>query len=67
MVECMLLEEEIIDSVDNVVKRIREEIAVDIKPGLVRQVMTKELGMSYRKILKASLHANSSQNLILRQ
>ena len=42
-------------------------MGVDIKTHFVRAVMTSELGMSYRKILKASYHSNSVQNLILRQ
>ena len=59
MVDMMLLEDKIIDSAESVSKRIKEEIDVDIKPEFVQQVMSKEMGMSYRKILKASLHANS--------
>ena len=67
MVECMLLEDKIIDSAESVSKRIKEEIDVDIKPQFIRVVMTRDMGMSYRKILKGSYHSNSSQNLILRQ
>ena len=40
---------------------------MNIKEEFIRVVMTKEMGMSYRKILKASYHSNSNQNLILRQ
>ena len=60
MVECMLLEDTIIDSAERVSKRILEEIDVDIKPSFVRLVMTADMGMSYCKILKASFHANST-------
>ena len=67
MVECMLLEDKIIDSAESVANRIKEEVEVDIKPEFVRAVMTKVMGMSYRKIEKASYHVNSNQNVILRQ
>ena len=67
MVECMMLEDKIIDSAESVGKRIKEEVDVDIKPWYIRKVMSKSMGMSYRKILKASFHVNSSQNVILRQ
>ena len=67
MVECMLLEDKIIDSAESVSKRIKDEIDVDIKSNFIRVVMTRDMGMSYRKILKGSYHSNSSQNLILRQ
>ena len=60
MVDMMLLEDKIIDSAESVSKRIKEEIDVDIKPAFVQQVMSREMGMSYRKILKASYHANST-------
>ena len=60
MVECMLLEGKIIGSVEDVAKRIQEEVGVEIKPQLVRQVMTQEMGMRYHKIVKASFHANSN-------
>ena len=59
MVECMILEDKIIDSAESVCNRIDDELEIDIKPQFVRDVMTKEMGMSYRKILKASYHSNS--------
>ena len=67
MVEYMILEDKIIDSAERVANRIKEEVEVDIKPEFVRAVMTKVMGMSYRKIEKASYHVNSNQNVILRQ
>ena len=67
MVECMLLEDQVIDSAESVSRRILDEVDVDIKPTFVRSVMTLEMGMRYRKIVKASYHSNSTQNLILRQ
>ena len=67
MVECMLLEGQIIDSAESVCNRIDDELEIDMTPQFVRTVMTKEMGMSYRKILKASYHSNSPQNRILRQ
>ena len=60
MVECMILEDKIIDSAESVAKRIKEEVDVDIKPWYIRKVMSKSMGMRYRKILKASFHVNSS-------
>ena len=55
----MILEDKIIDSAESVCNRIDDELEIDIKPQFVRDVMTKEMGMSYRKILKASYHSNS--------
>ena len=55
----MIEEETIIDSAQSVRWRIEQEIGVDIKEHFIRAVMTKEMGMSYRKILKASFHSNS--------
>ena len=60
MVECMMLEDKIIDSAESVGKRIKEEVDVDIKTWYIRKVMSKSMGMSYRKILKASFHVNSN-------
>ena len=67
MVECILLEDKIIDSAESVAKRIQEEIEVEISAQYIRAVMSRVMGMRYRKIIKASYHANSNQNLILRQ
>ena len=55
----MLEEDQIIDSAQSVSWRIEDEVGVDIKTDFVRAVMTSELGMSYRKIMKASYHSNS--------
>ena len=41
MVECMMLEDKIIDSAESVGKRIKEEVDVDIKPWYIRKVMSK--------------------------
>lgn len=56
----MLEDDEIIDSAQSVSWRVEDEVGVTIRPHFVRAVMTKELGMSYRKILKASYHSNST-------
>ena len=56
----MLEDDEIIDSAQSVSWRVEDEVGVTIRPHFVRTVMTKELGMSYRKILKASYHSNST-------
>ena len=60
MVEYMLLEDAIIDSAESVSKRIKDEVEVDIKPAFVAAVMSRHMGMRYRKIEKASYHANST-------
>ena len=67
MVAKMLEESKFIDSARSVKERIERDVGVDISFNFVRDVMTEKLGMSYRKILKASFHANSPQNVILRQ
>ena len=67
MVNKMLEEDKIIDSAQSVCRRIESEVGIDVSFDFVRSVMTEEMGMSYRKIVKASYHSNSPQNLILRQ
>jgi hypothetical protein len=39
----------------------------EVKIAKVRKVMTMQLDMSYRKIIKQSVHTNSIVNRILRQ
>ena len=38
-----------------------------VKPKDIRKVMKDEMDMSYRKIIKGSIYANSVENLVLRQ
>ena len=61
----MLLEEKIIVSAENLAKRIQEVIEVDIAVQYIRAVKSRLRGIRYRKIIKASYHVNSTQNLIL--
>ena len=56
----------VVDSVAMVKDELAETKQVTAKAELVRSVMTEELGMRYRKILKGSLHTNSDKNLLLR-
>ena len=59
MVSKMLEEDKIIDSAESVCNRIEEEVGIDVSFEFVRGVMTDEMGMRYRKIVKASYHSNS--------
>ena len=49
------------------IKLLKEKVNAKVKSPLVREIMKKTLGMSYRKIKPMSLHANSEKNLVLRQ
>ena len=51
--------DKIIDSAESVSNRIKDEVGIDISFEFVRGVMTDEMGMRYRKIVKASYHSNS--------
>ena len=48
-----------IESTAQVIKLLKEKVNIDAKAPLVREIMKKKLGMSYRKIKPMSLHANS--------
>jgi len=56
-----------IESTAQVIKLLKERVNVEAKGPLVREIMKKKLGMSYRKIKPMSLLANSQKNLVLRQ
>ena len=56
-----------IDSAEMVVKLVKDNVKIDFKKELVRDVMKNTLGMSYRKIIPLSIHANSEKNHVLRQ
>ena len=59
MVNKILEEDKIVDSAESVCNRIKEEVGIEISFEFVRGVMTDEMGMRYRKIVKASYHSNS--------
>ena len=46
---------------------LKSDLGLEIKLHVVRDVMRNDMGMRYRKIVKASLRINSTRNLILRQ
>jgi hypothetical protein len=48
-------------------KAAKDELDMEVKPHLVRSVMKHDLGMTFKKVIKGSLHANSDRNLVLRQ
>ena len=48
-----------IESTAQVIKILAEKVNIDAKGSLVREIMKKKMGMSYRKIKPMSLHANS--------
>ena len=59
--------ESIIDNTDNVRGLVKRELDQEVSVALVRKVLRQDLGMSYRKVTKVSLHANSEKNKVLRQ
>ena len=63
----MVEDDDFIDSVASVKAAVEEEVDVEVTEALVRDVLTKDLGMSYRKVKPLSLQANSEKNIILRQ
>ena len=56
----------VIDSVEQVKKDINRDHAFAVKEAEVLDVMKNGMGMRFRKIVKASLHLNTSRNQILR-
>ena len=56
-----------IDSVGTIQKAIKETKGEEIKQHVIRDVMKKDMAMSYKKVVPVSLQANSQRNLILRQ
>ena len=63
----MVEDDDFIDSVASVKAAVEEEVDVEVTDALVRDVLTKDLGMRYRKVKPLSLQANSEKNIILRQ
>ena len=56
-----------IDSVSSVTKLLKEEHQIDTKEWVVRDIMKKEMGMSFKKVKAVSTHANSIPNRVCRQ
>ena len=56
-----------IDSSEFVQKSLLETHQINVSKEKIKEVMKKDLGMKYRKIKPVSFHANSPQNIILRQ
>ena len=56
-----------IDSVASVTKLLKEEHQIDTKEWVVRDIMKKEMGMSFKKVKAVSTHANSIPNRVCRQ
>ena len=56
----------IIDSVAMLKDKLQEENGIEAKENEIRSVMKDNLDMRYKKILAASIHANSAKNLVLR-
>ena len=57
----------VIDSVLQIKQEMKQKLAMEIKAHVIKDAMVGELGMSFRKIVKGSLHLNRDKNLILRQ
>ena len=56
-----------IDSVTSVNKLLKEEHQIDTKEWVVRDIMKKELDMSFKKVKAVSTHSNSIPNRVCRQ
>lgn len=56
-----------IDSSEQVAGRVLKTWGIKTTIIEVNEVLKKEMDMSYRKIVKSALHANSEKNLFLRQ
>lgn len=60
-------EDTFIDSVHTVKKRINEDLKIDVREKMIKNVMKNDLNMRFKKILPISVNANSPKNLVLRQ
>lgn len=63
----MITNDEIIESAEFVCRRVQEKHDTEVPLRTVQRLMSKQLGMSYRKIRLISPATNSLRNLILRQ
>ena len=57
---------EILDSVNYVTERVEQTCNVTLNKSVVRDVLRKEVGATFKKVKQISLHENSVKNLILR-
>ena len=56
-----------IDSSLQLSRKVLKDTGFEVSTQEVRNVLSKDMNMSYRKITKIALHANSKKNLFLRQ
>ena len=56
-----------IDSSLQLSRKVLKDTGYEVSTQDVRNVLSKDMNMSYRKITKIALHANSKKNLFLRQ
>ena len=56
-----------IDSAGTVLKVLEENHQIKAKQKEICSIMKHDLGMSYKKVLPVSIHANSPKNLVCRQ
>jgi len=56
-----------ITSIDQVKKKIKQEHEVELSTNAVQKVMKQSMGLSYRRVRKVPVQANSERCLVLRQ
>ena len=56
-----------IDSADHVLKNLSKELSLKTNNQEIREVMKKDLVMSFKKVKPVALHTNSVNNLVCRQ
>ena len=67
LVQKMVDEHQVIDSVEKVIKKIDGQHETVLKAPEMRKIMREDLGLRWKKIKEVSLHENSIKNLVLRQ
>ena len=63
----MITADTFIDSAAQVQAELKERAGLEYEEHAVRAFLSKDLGMSYKKVTSVSLHANSEKNRVLRQ
>jgi len=63
----MVTDKTIISSAEQVAKLVKENTSLEVSNSEVLHVMKRDLDMSYQKLKRSALNANSEYNLILRQ
>ena len=56
-----------VDSAGSVRKVLADAMDVKVSEQEIREIMKRDLGMRYRKVLPVSIHGNNERNLVLRQ